>query len=455
MMTSTQLSRFLDTYKNHYKALVSLGLPIVIGQIGVIILGFADTLMIGHHSTAELGAASFVNNVFNLAIIFSTGFSYGLTPIVGGLFGTSQYAPAGQALRNSLLANSLVAFLITLCMSVLYWNVESLGQPEELIPLIKPYYLVLLASLVFVMLFNCFKQFTDGITDTRTAMWILLGGNVLNIFGNYLLIYGKCGLPELGLLGAGISTLFSRMVMVVVFVCIFLRSSRFVRYKVGFLRMGWSKAMFCRLNGLGWPIAFQMGMETASFSLSAIMIGWLGTIALASHQVMLAISQFTFMMYYGMGSAVAVRVSNFNGQRDIVNVRRAAYAGFHLMMALGAVLSLIVFLFRNQLGNWFTDSPEVVTMVTSLIVPFLIYQFGDGLQITFANALRGISDVKPMMLIAFIAYFVISLPVGYLCGFVLDWGIVGVWMAFPFGLTSAGWMLWWRFRSMTQSVSLS
>lgn len=455
MMTSTQLSRFLDTYKNHYKALVSLGLPIVIGQIGVIILGFADTLMIGHHSTAELGAASFVNNVFNLAIIFSTGFSYGLTPIVGGLFGTSQYAPAGQALRNSLLANSLVAFLITLCMSVLYWNVESLGQPEELIPLIKPYYLVLLASLVFVMLFNCFKQFTDGITDTRTAMWILLGGNVLNIFGNYLLIYGKCGLPELGLLGAGISTLFSRMVMVVVFVCIFLRSSRFVRYKVGFLRMGWSKAMFCRLNGLGWPIAFQMGMETASFSLSAIMIGWLGTIALASHQVMLAISQFTFMMYYGMGAAVAVRVSNFNGQRDIVNVRRAAYAGFHMMMALGAVLSLIVFLFRNQLGNWFTDSPEVVTMVTSLIVPFLIYQFGDGLQITFANALRGISDVKPMMLIAFIAYFVISLPVGYLCGFVLDWGIVGVWMAFPFGLTSAGWMLWWRFRSMTQSVSLS
>lgn len=454
MMTSTQLSRFLDTYKNHYKALVSLGLPIVIGQIGVIILGFADTLMIGHHSTAELGAASFVNNVFNLAIIFSTGFSYGLTPIVGGLFGTSQYAPAGQALRNSLLANSLVAFLITLCMSVLYWNVESLGQPEELIPLIKPYYLVLLASLVFVMLFNCFKQFTDGITDTRTAMWILLGGNVLNIFGNYLLIYGKCGLPELGLLGAGISTLFSRMVMVVVFVCIFLRSSRFVRYKVGFLRMGWSKAMFCRLNDLGWPIAFQMGMETASFSLSAIMIGWLGTIALASHQVMLAISQFTFMMYYGMGAAVAVRVSNFNGQRDIVNVRRAAYAGFHMMMALDAVLSLIVFLFRNQLGSWFTDSPEVVTMVTSLIVPFLIYQFGDGLQITFANALRGISDVKPMMLIAFIAYFVISLPVGYLCGFVLGWGIVGVWMAFPFGLTSAGWMLWWRFRSMTQSVSL-
>lgn len=180
------------------------------------------------------------------------------------------------------------------------------------------------------------------------------------------------------------------------------------------------------------------------------MIGWLGTIALASHQVMLAISQFTFMMYYGMGAAVAVRVSNFKGQNDIINVRRSAYAGFHLMMTLGVVLSLIVFLCRNYLGGWFTDSQEVAAMVTPLIFPFLVYQFGDGLQITFANALRGISDVKLMMVIAFIAYFVISLPVGYFCGFVMGWGIVGVWMAFPFGLTSAGLMLWWRFHYMTK-----
>lgn len=194
-----------------------------------------------------------------------------------------------------------------------------------------------------------------------------------------------------------------------------------------------------------------MGMETASFSLSAIMIGWLGTIALASHQVMLAISQFTFMMYYGMGAAVAVRVSNFNGLHDTLNVRRSAFAGFHLMVALGVVLSSIVFLLRDYLGGWFTESPEVATTVTSLIFPFLVYQFGDGLQIAFANALRGISDVKLMMLIAFIAYFIISLPMGYFCGFVMNWGVLGVWMAFPFGLTSAGLMLFARFNYMTKT----
>lgn len=438
------------TYQSHYKALLSLGIPIIIGQIGVIVLGFADTLMIGHHSTAELGAASFVNNVFMMAIIFSTGFSYGLTPIVGSLYGNRQFAPAGQALRCSLLANFLVGVLLTVIMGIVYLNIDRLGQPKELMPLIKPYYLILLASLIFVMLFNGFKQFTDGITDTKTAMWILLGGNLLNIIGNYILINGKLGFHELGLLGAGISTLFSRIMMLLVFAAIFLGSRRFVRYKVGFYRLGWSRSLFLRLNALGFPVGFQMGMETASFSLSAVMVGWLGTIALASHQIMCTISQFTFMMFYGMGAAVAVRVSNFKGQNDAVNVRRSAYAGFHLILAMAVVLSGIVLLFRNQLGGWFTENTEVSVMVVTLILPMLIYQFGDGLQINFANALRGISDVKPMMLIAFVAYFLVSLPVGYFCGFVMKWGVVGVWMAFPFGLTSAGLMLWLRFRYKTK-----
>lgn len=437
-------------YKNHYKALFFLGLPIVIGQVGVIVLGFADTLMIGYHSTNELGAASFVNNMFTLAIIFSTGFSYGLTPIVGGFYGVRKFAAAGQALRCSLLANLLVGILLTGIMAILYLNVERLGQPEELLSLIKPYYLILLASLIFVLLFNGFKQFTDGITDTKTAMWILLGGNVLNIVGNYILINGKLGFPELGLLGAGISTLFSRIVMVLVFVLVFFSSRRFLRYKLGFIRLGWSRALFRQLNALGWPVAFQMGMETASFSLSTVMVGWLGTIALASHQVMLTISQFTFMMFYGMGAAVAVRVSNFKGQNDIVNVRRTAYAGAHIILAMGIVLLSIVFFFRYQVGGWFTDNTEVSAMVVVLMVPFLAYQFGDGMQINFANALRGISDVKPMMLIAFIAYFIISLPAGYFFGFVMGWGLFGVWMAFPFGLSSAAIMLWLRFRYKTR-----
>ena len=167
-------------------------------------------------------------------------------------------------MKSSLLANGLVGLLLTLFFYILYLNVGNLGQPAELIPLIKPYYLTLLASLVFIMLFNGFKQFADGITDTKTAMWILLAGNTMNIIGNYLLIYGKFGFPEMGLLGAGISTLFSRIAMLAAFVWIFFLSKRYTRYKIGFFRSGRLSGTFRRLNALGWPIGLQMGMETAS-----------------------------------------------------------------------------------------------------------------------------------------------------------------------------------------------
>lgn len=420
----------------------------MIGQLGMIVLGFADTMMVGHHSTTELGAASFVNNIMNLVIITATGFSYGLTPIVGGLFGREELPQAGKALRSALLANLMAGAIMMAALAILYFNVGNIGQPKELLPYIRPYYLVLLASMPFVMLFNAFKQFTDSITETRTSMWILLSGNLLNIIGNYVLIYGKAGMPEMGVVGAGVATLLSRVVMVALFLFVFLSRKKMRPYREGFFVLGWSRQLVRRLVSLGTPIALEMGMETASFSLSIIMVGWLGTIALASHQVMITISQFTFMVYYGLGAAVAVRTSYFNGQDDRDNVRHTVVAGLQVMVALELLLSGIIFLLRNHIGGWFTDSAEVSSTVISLMVPFFIYQFGDGLQINYANALRGIADVKPLMVIAFIAFFVISLPVGYFCGFVLNLGLVGVWMAFPFGLTSAGVMMWYRFKKV-------
>ena len=420
----------------------------MIGQLGMIILGFADTMMVGHHSTTELGAVSFVNNIINLVIITATGFSYGLTPIVGGLFGREELPQAGRALRCALLANLMAGAIMMAALGILYFNIGNIGQPKELLPYIKPYYLVLLASIPFVMLFNAFKQFTDSITETRTSMWILLSGNLLNIIGNYVLIYGKAGMPEMGVVGAGVATLLSRVVMVALFLFVFLSRKKMRPYREGFFVLGWSRQLVRRLFSLGTPIALEMGMETASFSLSIIMVGWLGTIALASHQVMITISQFTFMVYYGLGAAVAVRTSYFNGQDDRDNVRHTVVAGLQVMVALELLLSGIIFLLRNHIGGWFTDSAEVSSTVISLMVPFFIYQFGDGLQINYANALRGIADVKPLMVIAFIAFFVISLPVGYFCGFVLNFGLVGVWMAFPFGLTSAGVMMWYRFKKV-------
>ena len=433
-------------YSRHYGDMLSLGLPIVIGQFGIILVSFADTMMVGHYTTDDLAAASFVNNVFNLAIIFSTGFSYGLTPLVGSLFGKSDYNGVGRMLKNSLLANAIVSAVLVLVMGMLYMNIGRMGQPVELLPLIRPYYLVLLVSLPFILLFNAFKQFADGITDTRTSMWILLAGNAVNIFGNWLLIYGKWCMPELGVFGAGISTLFSRIFTLAVFVGIFMFSGKYRPFREGFSAGKINRNDFAALNRMGWPVGLQMGMETGSFSLATIMVGWLGTFHLAAHQIMLTVGQLGFMLYYGMAAAIAVRVSYFKGQNDTRAIRCSSGAGFQLILMMALVVSTAIFLCRNMLGSWFTDNAEVAAMVAQLTIPFIIYQFGDGMQCAYSNALRGISDVKPVVLYAFIAYFVISLPAGYLFGFVLDLGLTGIWMSFPLGLTSAGLMFLLRFR---------
>lgn len=418
----------------------------MIGQLGIIILSFADTMMVGRCGTAELAAASFVNNMFNLVIVFSTGFSYGLTPLVGNHYGRGECSSVGRMLKNGLTVNAVAALGLMMLMSVLYFNIHRLGQPVELLPLMRPYYIVLLISLLPVLLFNAFKQFADGITDTVTAMFVLLGGNVLNIFLNWVLIYGKLGAPAMGLLGAGVATLTARVAMLLCFVLVFFKAKRYRPYVRGFHESRINRPDFVLLNKMGMPVGLQMGMETASFSLSTIMVGWLGTVALAAHQVMLTVGQLGFMMYYGMAAAVAVKVSNYHGQNDIAAVRTTASVGFRIILVMAAMVSVPLLLFRNSIGFMFTDSAEVAAMVASLVIPFVVYQFGDGLQCNYSNALRGISDVKMVSIYAFIAYFIVSLPSAYLFGFIFGWGLTGIWLSFPLGLTTAGLLFYLRFR---------
>ena len=425
-------------YETHYKNLTYLGVPIIIGQLGNLILNFADTLMIGHHSTEELAAAAFVNNMFTLVIIFAIGFTYAVTALVGILYGQENTHRIGELMKSATAANTCMALFLSFIMIVLYLNVHRLGQPEELLPLIRPYFLIQLVSLPFVCWFNTFRQFTDGITDTKVAMWILIGGNVMNIFGNWILIYGNLGMPEMGLLGAGLSTMISRIMMTIVMIGIFFVSKKYREYKEGWNIEKVHYADFKKITVLGFPLALQMGMETAAFSLSSLMVGWFGTESLAAHQVMLTISQLGYMIYYGLAAAVAVRISNFMGQRDFLAVRRTATAGIHLVFLLALVTSVPVFIFRHIIGGLFTDNVNVISMVSMTIIPFMIYQFGDGMQCNYANAMRGTANVRPLIWIAFISYFVVSLPLGYIFGVIMNYKLLGVWYAFPFGLTLSG-----------------
>lgn len=444
---------YFTTFKEDYKAILRLGLPIVIGQLGIVVVGLADNMMVGQYATLDLAAASFVNSVFNIPILFGLGFSYGLTPLVGQFFGKRDKFKIGQLLRNSLLVNGCIGLLMTVLMFIMYLNIDRMGQPEELLPLIRPYFLLHLASLLFVMLFNSFKQFADGITDTRTPMYIMLSANVLNIIGNYIFIYGKFGCPAMGVVGAGISTLIARIVMFVAFFILFYRKIYYRRYLVGYKRSHYNKPDILALNKMGWMVGLQMGLENGLFSVTGIMVGWLdkGSIALAAHQVVIAISTLGFMIYYGVGAAISVRVSNFVGSGNIAAVRKTTIAGYHLILCLALAVSLIFLIFRNHVGILFTDAPEVLSIVSVLIYFLLAFQFGDSLQITFANALRGMGDVVSMAIVSFIGYFLIALPICYIFGFVLNWGLYGIWLGYPIGLTLTGIMLCARFYYITRN----
>lgn len=445
------VSPFRNIIRGEVGELFRLGVPIVVGQLGIIIMSLADTMMVGWYGTKELGAAAFVNNIFNLVVIFAVGFSYGITPIVGALFGRKERSAIGGVLRNALCLNCMMSLVLMSVMGILYLNLHRLGQPVELIALMRPYFLVLLFSLPFTMIFNAFKQFAEGITDTKTPMYILLCGNMLNIVLNWMLIYGH-GLPELGLLGAGVATLISRVMMVVIFALIFALRKGYLPFREGFLQSKINRQSLSELNRMGLPIALQMGMETSSFSLATIIVGWIGTSALAAHQIMNTVGQLGFMLYYGMAAAVAVRVSNFYGRGEVDNLRHSARSGFYIILVMAAFVSAGMLIFRESIGGLFTNNEEVIALVSAIVIPFVVYQVGDGLQCNYANALRGISDVKPLTLFAFIAYFVISLPAGYLFGIVLDMGLVGVWLSFPLGLTTAGVLYYLRFRYRTRRL---
>ncbi len=434
-----------------YKSIITLALPIIIGQIGTIITGVADTIMVGQHSTDELAASAFVNNVFNLFMIIGVGFTFNFAPLVGSALAGGNKRSVGEWLKNSLLVNSVLGVGLALLLTVIYFFIERMGQPQELIPLIKPYFIVYGLSIIPVMLYSTFRQFVEAVLKPATSMWIFLIGNILNIIGNYILIYGKLGMPEMGLYGAGVSTLISRCFMLLAFVAV-VRLAKFYReYRVGYSKGEILREKIMSLIKVGTPVGIQQGFEAATFSLTAVMIGWLGSLDLAAHQVAVTISSICYMLFLGLGNAVAIRVSYFKGMGDMLSVKRATNAGMVLSLGFSLLISGGLYLWANQLSLFFTDDKAVADIVSVLLPILMVYVFSDGVQIVLTNALRGLADVKYIMYVSAIAYFVIAIPAGYFFGFIANWGISGLWLSYPIGFFFACGFFFVRFRKHTKN----
>ncbi len=424
----------LKRYTDDYSAILRLGLPILVGQLGMIVVGFADNIMVGHYSTAALASASFVNNLFNVAIFCCIGFTYGLTPIIGAYFSQKRYDDIGATLKAGLLINTVFTLAVMAIMFIIYLNLERLGQPEELLPIIRPYFLIYLAGMLPVAFFNVFAQWSYGIKDTRLPMWIILGSNIINIIGNYALIFGNFGCPELGLTGAGLSTLLARVLCPLAIITVFFRHKANKVYHNGFHNAHITSSSLVKIWRISIPISMQMTFESGSFTMAAVMTGWISAIDLAAFQVIVIIGTLGFCIYYSIGAAVTVLVANEAGRCDNEAMRRVAWSGYHVMLTLMVISSTIFVLFGDKLMEAFTNDPAVLAITSTLIFPLVLYQAGDATQINFASALRGTSKVMPMLWIAFVSYIAIGIPATYYMGFIAGFGTYGIILSFSVSL---------------------
>lgn len=430
-----------QAYTGSYKSLLKLGLPVLVTQLGVIIVNFADTMMVGAYGLNELAASAFVNSLFVVVTVMLIGFAGGVTPLIGALYGKGEHEEGGRMLRGALQINLLVALGFTIIMVIIYFLLDRFGQDEDLLPLAREYYLVILFTLVPMAVFNCFQQAANGTTDTAMPMWVILTADIMNIIGNYALIFGHWGAPELGLLGAGISTLVARTSGAILLVAIWCGRKRYRRYREALLHEHAGKERRKKVWVTSYPLMIQSGVECGLWAFGAIVSGWFGKIQLAAYQVMNTIAQLGFMIYLSFGLATSIKVANYTGKGEIAGIRRITVAGLHIVLGLATMSSLVFLLFTKDLVHFFTPDADVTSYAVMLTVPLILYQYCDGIQLTYANALRGTSVVKPLLWISVVSYIVVGVPFLLLLSKWLGFETIGVYYSFSGALAVASILL--------------
>ncbi len=433
-------------YQQYYLPNLKLALPIIISQAGQIVVSLADNIMVGRVGTTALAASSFANSIFIIILVFGIGFSYSITPMVATAIGGGDDKKAFHWFHQGFWVNIFLGVALVLLSFVVALFMSGMGQPDDVVELGVPYFLIISVSIIPFLFFASYKQFAEGLSNTRIAMFITVGGNVVNVIINYLLIFGKAGFPELGLLGAGIGTLMARVFMAVVFWVVYKRISLFDRFRHYHHEIRFSVKTALQLMRLGGPIGIQFVVEVFAFSLGAIMMGWLGEISLAAHQIVITVVSLTYMMSSGLASATTIIVSTFRGEGKYKQLKYAAFASIHMVVLFMAVTASIYIQLRYYIPALFVTDHEVITIAAGLFIIAAFFQVFDGVQVVVIGILRGLEDVMFSMVVIAIAYLFIGIPVGYVMSFVLNMGAVGIWYGYLTGLTLVGIVLMLRFR---------
>lgn len=431
-----------------YKTNLTLAFPVVLSQVGQVIVQLVDNAMVGQLGAAPLAAVSFGGAIFMIFLLWGTGLSLGQTPLVGEAYARGNTRQMVHYFQNSLLLNGLLGVGLLVVLLSIGQFMGHMGQNDETVELARPYYTYLSWSIVPFMIYAAFKQFLEGVGNTKVAMSVILIANCVNILFNYLLIYGKWGFPAMGAGGAGLSTLISRILMLVMLITYFFYKKRWRNYFRLFSWVEQSWRWIKELWRVGFPISMQMLMEMLAFSLSAIMMGWIGTVQQAAHQITVSMASFAFMMLLGVSAATTICVSHEFGKGNLRQLNRSAMASFHLGIFFNLITAILFIVFRHQLPYLFTSDPAVAETAATFFIMAAIFQISDGMQVIALGILRGMQDVKITMWYALLSYLVVNLPIGYLMAFVLGLGGIGLWIGFIVGLTLAAGLYFRRYRKL-------
>jgi MATE family multidrug resistance protein len=436
--------------REQVKTTFLLAYPVMLSQLGQVAVGMADSMMVGRLGALQLAASSLANSIFFVILMFGIGISMGLTPLVSKSFGKGKTHQISRLFSNSLLINfstSLVLFGIVLLFSQ---NLSILNQPKEVEVLALPFLLIITASLLPLMVFQTFKQLVEGLSQTKQAMFITITANLVNVFLNWLLIWGNLGFPELGFLGAAWATLISRILMMLLMGTYVLYSKRYKDFSLRILGFKPKWTLCKRILKIGIPTGFQFIFEVSAFSAAAIMMGWIGVNALAGHQIALNLASISYMMATGLATAGMIRVSHYIGKEDFKGMREAGMVAFGMVATFMFVCALLFFLFRFLLPTLYIDDPQVISLAASLLVLAGLFQLSDGIQVVGLGVLRGLEDVKVPTIVTFLAYWGLGLPLGYLLAFKLGFAEKGIWIGLLIGLTLTAGMLLYRFNRLSK-----
>jgi len=438
-----------SSYQFHFEKTFFLAFPVMMSQFGQVMVGVVDSMMVGRLGTEPLAAASLANSIFAMFLTFGIGISMGITPMVAHADGEGNKKNIVDILKHGVLDNAIVGILLFSILLVTSRSLEYMDQQPSVVELAIPYFHIISFSLVPFMIFQAFRQFTEGLGLTRQAMYITISGNVINILLNYILIFGKLGLPALGLEGAGWATFIARCIMAILMAMFVLFSPRLKKYRIYYSGSKINFGLVRRLMAIGIPIGFQFIFEVGAFTFSAIMIGWIGATSLAAHQIAISLASITFMMATGIGSATTIRVGNQNGRKDYIALRRVGFTGLLMVMGFMGINGLIMILGRSLFPTFYINDPEVISLASGLLVVAALFQVSDGLQVVGLGACRGLTDVRIPTLFTLIAYWIIGLPAGYLLGIELKMGAVGIWWGLLIGLTVTAFMMVLRFNKLS------